>query len=256
MADNSENSKGAALVIGGSGGLGSAICRTLASEWDGIFFTYNANRDAASTLHAELLKDCEAEYAAVDLRNADSIHGGVTKAIEHFGTIGTVVFAGGATIQQPYVADIAQQQWDQVIDIELAGFTRLVGEVIPMFRRQQGGTLVSVVSFANYHFPPGDALSAVPKAAIEMLVKAIAREEGRHGIRANSVAPGIINAGLGDVFQQTLFTAEIWESQRKRVPLKRFGEADEVADCVAFLASDRSRYITGQTIIVDGGLHL
>ena len=167
-----------------------------------------------------------------------------------------MVFAAGAKILQPYVADITAQEWDGVIQDELMGFTHLVREILPIFRRQGGGALVSVVSFATYHFPPGDALSAVPKAAIEMLGKAIAREEGRYGIRANAVAPGIINAGLGDEFQKTLFNPEIWRGQRNRVPLKRFGEADEVADAVAFLASDQARYITGQTIIVDGGLHL
>jgi len=70
------------------------------------------------------------------------------------------------------------------------------------------------------------------------------------------VAPGIINAGLGDAFQKTLFTPEIWEAQRKRVPLKKFGEGEDIAEAVAFLASERSKYITGQTIIVDGGLSL
>jgi NAD(P)-dependent dehydrogenase (short-subunit alcohol dehydrogenase family) len=89
-----------------------------------------------------------------------------------------------------------------------------------------------------------------------MLCKAIAREEGRNGIRANTVAPGIINAGLGEQFQQSLFTPKIWDDQRRRVPLKRFGEAAEVADAVVYLASERASYVTGQTIVVDGGLRL
>jgi NAD(P)-dependent dehydrogenase (short-subunit alcohol dehydrogenase family) len=89
-----------------------------------------------------------------------------------------------------------------------------------------------------------------------MLCRAVAREEGRYGIRANVVAPGIINAGLGEQFQQQLFSPEVWEGQRKRVPLRRFGEAEEIAEAVAFLASRRSAYITGQTLIVDGGLRL
>jgi NAD(P)-dependent dehydrogenase (short-subunit alcohol dehydrogenase family) len=123
-------------------------------------------------------------------------------------------------------------------------------------RRQGGGTLVAITSFAIYSFPPGDAISAVPKAGIEMLCRAIAREQGRHAIRANAVAPGIINAGLGEQFQRKLFSPKVWQGQRKRVPLKRFGEAKEVAEAVAFLATERSSYVTGQTIIVDGGLRL
>jgi NAD(P)-dependent dehydrogenase (short-subunit alcohol dehydrogenase family) len=136
------------------------------------------------------------------------------------------------------------------------GFTRVVRAVLPLMRAQGGGTIVAIGSFATYSFQPGDALSAVPKAAIEMLCRAVAREEGRYGIRANVVAPGIINAGLGEQFQQTLFAPQVWEGQRKRVPLRRFGEAEEVAEAVAFLASKRSAYITGQTLGVDGGLRV
>lgn len=255
MTDINSNT-GAALVIGGSGGLGTAICQAMAREWNAVYFTYHSNIDAATALKSELSTTCPTECGPMDLRNEDSIKAAIEHAQQAVGPIGTVIFASGATIEQPYVADIMQSEWDQVFDIELSGFTRLVRSVIPLFREQKKGSIVSVVSFAPYHFPPGDALSAVPKAGIEVLCRAIAREEGRNGIRANSVAPGIINAGLGNVFQEKLFTPEIWKDQRKRVPLKRFGEADEVAECVAFLASDKSRYVTGQTIIIDGGLHL
>jgi NAD(P)-dependent dehydrogenase (short-subunit alcohol dehydrogenase family) len=248
--------QGAAFVIGGSGGLGSAICRALAQEWDGLYFTYHSNEQAARELQQDISEGCQVAYGAVDLRDAGSIETALAQATDRFGKLGTVVFAGGVAIEQPYVADIRQAQWDEVFDVELAGFTRLVRAAIPVLRSQGGGNLVAVVSFAPYHFPPGDALSAVPKAAIEVLCRAIAREEGRNGIRANSVAPGIINAGLGNAFQEKLFTPEVWAEQRRRVPLKRFGESREIADCVAFLASDRASYVTGQTIIVDGGLQL
>jgi 2-hydroxycyclohexanecarboxyl-CoA dehydrogenase len=247
---------GAAFVIGGSGGLGSAICRSLAQEWDSLYFTYHSNEQAARELEQDIGKTCQIAFGAVDLRDAGSIEAALAEATDRFGKLGTIVFAGGVAIEQPYVADIVQSQWDEVFNVELAGFTRLVRAAIPLLRADGGGNLVAVVSFAPYHFPPGDALSAAPKAAIEVLCRAIAREEGRNGIRANSVAPGIINAGLGNTFQETLFTPEIWEEQRRRVPLKRFGESREIADCVAFLASERASYISGQTIIVDGGLQL
>jgi NAD(P)-dependent dehydrogenase (short-subunit alcohol dehydrogenase family) len=247
---------GAAVVIGGTGGLGSAICRRLAAEWDGLFFSYRSRRAAARRLQQELSQHCTAACASIDLRDPRSISAGLEVALERFGSLGTVVFACGANIRQPYVADITSREWRTVIETELLGFTNLVSAVIPVLRRQGGGTLVAITSFATYSFPPGDALSAVPKAGMEMLCRAIAREEGRHAIRANAVAPGIINAGLGEVFQRKLFSPQVWRGQRKRVPLKRFGEAAEVAEAVAFLASGRSSYITGQTIIVDGGLRL
>jgi NAD(P)-dependent dehydrogenase (short-subunit alcohol dehydrogenase family) len=190
------------------------------------------------------------------MRSAESIKNGISQAQQLNTPIGTAVFASGARIEQPYVADIEDEQWEEVFDIELKGFTRLVRAILPVFRQQKAGSLVSVVSFAPYHFPPGDALSAVPKAGIEVLCRAIAREEGRNGIRANSVAPGIIDAGLGTAFMETLYSPDVWEKQRKRVPLKRFGKGEEIANAVAFFASPESSYITGQTIIVDGGLSL
>jgi NAD(P)-dependent dehydrogenase (short-subunit alcohol dehydrogenase family) len=247
---------GTVFVVGGSGGLGSAICRCLAREWGAVCFTYHRNVEAARSLQAELGERTESDFCQLDLSSSTSIEAAFAYARERFGDLGSVVFAGGTSIPQPFVVDIAAAQWADVINVELLGFTRLVKEVIPQFRARGGGTLVAVTSFAPYHFPPGDALSAVPKAGIEVLCRAIAKEEGRFGIRANSVAPGIVNAGLGQQFQQSLFTPEVWDAQRKRVPLKRFGEGNEIAEAVGFLAGSRSGYITGQTLIVDGGLSL
>jgi NAD(P)-dependent dehydrogenase (short-subunit alcohol dehydrogenase family) len=251
-----EATAGAACVIGGTGGLGKAICRCLARDWEAVVFTYRSRPVEAAALERELSAHCRASSLPVDVRDPDSITTALRTAHEAFGSVGTVIFAAGVNILQPYVAEITQQQWEDVVQTELMGFTHLVRAAIPLFRAQGGGTIVAIGSFATYSFPPGDALSAVPKAAIEMLCKAVAREEGRNGIRANVVAPGIINAGLGEQFQRQLFGPQIWEGQRKRVPLKRFGEAVEVAEAVAFLASKKSAYITGQTIVVDGGLRL
>ena len=255
MTHNTKNS-GTAVVFGGSGGLGSAICHRLAQDWDNVFFTYNRNEDKARALNEALSTRTNSAFCAVYIRNADSIANGISQAQKLNPQIGAVVFASGARIDQPFVADIEEEQWEEVFDIELKGFTRLVKAILPVFRQQGGGSLVSVVSFAPYHFPPGDALSAVPKAGIEVLCRAIAREEGRNGIRANSVAPGIIDAGLGSAFMASLYSPEIWQKQRKRVPLKRFGKGEDVASAVAFFASPESSYITGQTIIVDGGMSL
>jgi NAD(P)-dependent dehydrogenase (short-subunit alcohol dehydrogenase family) len=247
---------GAAFVIGGTGGLGQAVCRCLSKEWEAVFFTYRSRGSEAAALQGELSANCAAACAPVDVRDYESVAAALRDAKERFGAVGAVIFAAGVSILQPYVADIMHQQWEDVVQTELIGFTHVVRAAIPLLRAQGGGAIVAIGSFATYSFPPGDALSAVPKAAIEMLCRAVAREEGRHSIRANVVAPGIINAGLGEEFQQKLFAPEVWEGQRKRVPLKRFGEADEVAEAVAFLASKKSAYITGQTIVVDGGLRL
>ena len=116
------------------------------------------------------------------------------------GALGAVVFAGGVAIEQPFVSTIVEAQWRQVIEVELIGFTRVVAAAIPVLRASGGGSITAISSVANYCYPPGDALSSVPKAAIESLCRAVAKEEGRAGIRANAVAPGIIDAGLGAQF--------------------------------------------------------
>lgn len=247
-------SRGAAFVVGGSGGLGRAICRALAEEWDGIAIGYRSNAVRAEALATDL--PCPALAVCCDLSNAASVRNAMADAAAHFDTIGSVIFASGVEIGQPFVSQIAEDQWREVIEVELIGFTRVVAASLPLFRAQGHGNFVSVVSVATTTFPPGDALSAVPKAAIEVLGRALAKEEGRYNIRANMVAPGIIDAGLGAAFLKDLYSPEIWESQRKRIALQRFGQDRDIADAVAFLASQKAKYITGQTLIVDGGFSL
>jgi 2-hydroxycyclohexanecarboxyl-CoA dehydrogenase len=238
-----------AFVVGGSGGLGSAICRALAIEWDHVVVGYGRSRDKAEALATEI---GNASAVHADLTDVESLNA----AINSVPNIGTMVFASGVAIGQPFVSKIGEDQWREVIETEVIGLTRVVSATLPHFRAQGGGNFVIIVSVANTAYPPGDALSAVPKAAMESLGRAIAKEEGRYNIRANMVAPGIIDAGLGSTFLQDLYTPEIWETQRKRIALQRFGTGTEIAETAAFLASDRARYITGQTIIVDGGFSL
>lgn len=248
--------EGAAFVVGGSGGLGRAICHALADEFEAVYFTYRSNRAAAETLGLELADKAPTGHAPCDLTDAGSVASAFHAAVDRFGTIPAVVLASGAHIAQPYVSQIGEAQWLDVIQTELLGFIRLVTVALPVFRMQKQGAFVSLSSVATVSYPPGDALSAVPKAGVEMLSRAIAKEEGRYGVRANCVAPGIIDAGLGEVFLKDLYTPQIWEAQRKKIALQRFGSAEEVADVVAFLATARSRYVTGQTIMADGGFHL
>lgn len=239
-----------AFVVGGSGGLGSAIARALAPDWSRVVIGYRSGRDRAEAIAAEIGPG--ASVARCDLSDAAS----VASAIGGSADLDAVVFAGGVPIGQPFVSTIGEAEWREVIETELIGFTRVVSAALPVLRANGGGAIVAVSSVANYSYPPGDALSSVPKAAIESLCRAVAKEEGRANIRANAVAPGIIDAGLGANFLKDLYSPEVWETQRRRIALRRFGSAEEIAAAVAFLASDRARYITGQTLVVDGGFSL
>ena len=247
---------GGAFVVGGTGGLGRAACHALARDWPGVAIGYRSKQDVAEAIAGDLPPGCTGLPVACDLSDNTSIEAALAAAREAFGGIGTVVFAGGVAIGQPFVSRIGESDWREVIETELIGLTRVVRAALPIFREQGGGSFVIVVSVANYCFPPGDALSSVPKAAMEALGRAVAKEEGKFGIRANMIAPGIIDAGLGNHFLRTLYSPEVWEAQKKSVALRRFGSGEEVAEAIAFLASDRARYITGQTLIVDGGFSL
>ncbi|WP_068070413.1 SDR family NAD(P)-dependent oxidoreductase [Novosphingobium lentum] len=242
------------LVIGGSGGLGAAICRALAPEWGGVVVGYRSGLEAAQSVAAAL--GGKGTTVSCDLADSGSVAAAIATANVGEMPLGGIVFAGGVAIDQPFVSTITEPQWRQVFEIELIGFTRVVAAAIPVLRANGGGSITAISSVANYSYPPGDALSSVPKAAVESLCRAVAKEEGRAGIRANAVAPGIIDAGLGATFLTDLYSPEVWDAQRRRIALRRFGSADDIADAAAFLASDRARYITGQTLIVDGGFSL
>ncbi|MAF29630.1 MAG: short-chain dehydrogenase [Croceicoccus sp.] len=245
-----------AFVIGATGGLGRACAHALAQDFDGIALSYRSNKSAAEELATQLPEFCEGWPVPCDLTEPVSVSSAVAAASDHFGRIDAVVFASGVAIEQPFVSRIEEPQWREVIETELLGLMRVVAAALPVFRQQGSGNFVIVVSVANYTFPPGDALSSVPKAGMEALGRAIAKEEGKFGIRANMVAPGIIDAGLGAELVKRLYTPEIWEQQKKTIALRRFGNGEDVAEAVRFLASDRASYITGQTIIVDGGFSL
>ncbi len=245
-----------ALIVGATGGLGQAAAMALAEDFNGLALTYRSSRAKVEKLCASLPASCKGWPVSCDLADPASVKSAIADASAKLGSIEALVFASGVAIEQPFVSQIEESQWREVIETELIGLTRVVAEILPVFRAQKHGNLVIVVSVANYTSPPGDALSSVPKAGMEALGRAIAKEEGKFGIRANMVAPGIIDAGLGTHFLQTLYSPEVWEQQKKAIALRRFGTGQEVAEAVRFLASERSAYITGQTVIVDGGFSL
>ncbi|NKE66111.1 SDR family oxidoreductase [Ramlibacter sp. RBP-2] len=244
------------LVVGASGALGQAICDRLADDGYHLLVTYRNNSAATEALQPRLADRVTVSTVQLDLTDEDSV-AAARGFVETRGMpLHGVVFASGVNIEQPWVADASMAQWRAVVETELLGFAALAHHFIPLLRAAGGGAVVCVSTFANYAHQLGDALSSVPKAGVESLMRSIALEYGRYGVRANAVAPGIINAGLGAEFQRKFHTPEAWEGIRKKVPMRRFGEADDIARAVRFLISPDSGYITGNTLIVDGGMHL
>lgn len=242
-----------AFVAGGSGALGGAICRRLAGAYD-IAISYRSNADSAERLADELRAEGHvANIYRAELLNGEEVAGTLAQATSG-GLLKVLVYASGPMIDQKYFSQVDYPEWSKTAGAETEAFFMLMRHALPLLRAANGAAVVAVTSFATTRVVPGDVLSAVPKAAIEMLVRQISREEGRFRIRANCVGPGIIDAGLGIYTQKKSYTPEIWDAQRASVPLRRFGTADDIASAVAFLASDDASYITGQLINVDGGM--
>nr|WP_295469338.1 SDR family oxidoreductase [Mesorhizobium sp.] len=250
-------SRGVAIVAGGSGGIGSAICRELAQAGSDIVFTYRSNAAAAEHVSADIrAAGRTAESFPLALEDADATAAFVRGVIERWGSVHSLVYAAGPKLEFAYASAIAPAEWKRVMDVDVNGCFNLISAIVPYLRAQRGGSIVSLITPAVDRYPVQDILSAAPKAAIEILMRGIAKEEGRYGLRANSVGPGFIDAGLGHDMLARPGYEEFAEGLRKGLPLKRFGTAKDVANAVVFLLSSKASYITGQSLSVDGGLQI
>lgn len=250
--------KGAALIVGGSGGIGKYVCREFAKAGSDVALTYHSKKDIANELAEELRAlGCNASVHQLTLGDARSVDSVVEAAASEHLRLHTVVVGAASLAEQVLIADITREQWQRVIDQDLNGFFNVVQATLPRLRAGGGGSYVHLGSAGCLSWPPRDVMSVAPKAAIEALVTGIAREEGVHGIRANSVLLGVIEAGMFlELSRQGVFDDAWVAAVQKDLALKRFGQPEEVAHAVVFLASDQAAYVTGQRIAVAGGYGL
>ena len=248
---------GVALVIGGSGGIGQAICERLAAHGADVALTYRTNRAKAEAT-AAMVRDLgrRAEIFALALEDAQAAGRVADDVVAQFGKIHTVVYASGPDIPQLFISQIDPKEWRRVIDADVNGFFHLVHATLPHVRKDGGGSFIAITTAAVRRYAPRDVLSSAPKAAVEDVMKGIAREEGRFGVRANAVALGVIETGLFLRFIGRDLDERSIAAMRANTALKRFGTAREVADAVTFLASARAGFITGQVLTVDGGFEI
>jgi NAD(P)-dependent dehydrogenase (short-subunit alcohol dehydrogenase family) len=243
---------GAAVIIGGSGGIGRAVCAAFARAGSDVVFTYRSNEQVARELSEMIVASGRRALALkLDLANRVESRAAIDRAAAEFGRIHTLVIAGGADVSMTYTADINPDEWDRTIAGDLTGSYNVLMPAIPHMRAK-GGSVLAMTSAGLLRHPPKDILSVVPKAGIEALVRGVAREEGRHGIRANSIALGVIDAGLFKRLGERL-TPQFIEAMKRNTALRRFGAAEEVADLALFLCSSKAAFITGQSIALDGG---
>lgn len=237
-----------ALVTGGSRGLGAAICKRLASQGLGIIINYHSNETAAQEV-AEFIrsKGGVADLLPFDVSNEQSVDTALEKWEEAHPSDRITVLVNNAGIREDNLLIFMQtEQWHKVISTTLDGFFYVTRRVLKGMLTKRHGRIINIASLSGLKGLPGQANYSAAKAALIGATKALAQEVAPRKVTVNAVAPGFIKSDMTKDLDE--------DSLKKTVPLGRFGEADEVAALVAFLASDDSAYITGETISINGGI--
>jgi len=244
---------GAAVVTGGTGGLGAAVCRLLAERGSDVALTYNKKAVAAAELVDELVAlGRRARAWPVDLVDEEATAAFLGEVVDDFGGIHTLVHAAGPHIPQLHLSRVSPDLYRENLEGEAVGFYNVAHHALPHLRASKG-SIVAITTAATRRYPVRDGLSSGTKGAVEAVVRALAAEEGRFGIRANCVGPGMMTDGMA---QRLMASGDLddaaLEITLRNIPLRRFGDAVDIAEAVCFLASDRADFISGQMLDVDG----
>ena len=235
-----------AVVTGGSRGIGKAICLKFAENGADIAFLYAGNTVKAEETLKELEKlGVKAKAYQCDVADADAVAAVVKEIVKDFGGIHNLVNNAGIT-KDKLVPMMKAADFDAVVDTNLKGTFYMIKGVYPLFLKQKGGKIINISSVSGLMGNPGQANYSASKAGVVGLTKSVAKELAGRGICCNAIAPGFISTEMTENLENNAL--------KDAIPMKRFGDAEEVAKLALFLASEHSDYITGEIIRIDGGL--
>ena len=238
-----------ALITGAGRGLGKCIAKWLAELGANIVINdIEASADADKTTAELVSGGADAICLKGDVRNYEEVKNIIKKTLDKFEKIDILINNAGITRDGPLTL-MSEQSWDDVMDINLKGAFNMIKAASRPMMKARGGAIVNMASVVGVMGNAGQANYSASKAGLIGLTKTTAKELSSRGIRCNAVAPGFISSPMTDKL-----TDEVKGEYFKAIPLGRFGEAEDVADVVAFLASDLAKYVTGQVVHVDGGL--
>ena len=233
-----------ALVTGGSRGIGAAISRELVRAGAKVAINYRAGQEAAEEVAGEI----GGLAIQADVSNPEEVKALIERVEGELGDIDAVVNNAGIT-RDTLIARMTDDDWEMVIDTNLRGTFNTCRAVSRKMLRRRAGSIVNLSSVVGVHGNPGQANYAASKAGIIGLTKALARELGSRGVRVNAIAPGYISTELTNVLSE-----EARGLILQNTPLGRLGEPEDIAGAVRFLCSDEAAFITGEVLLVDGGL--
>lgn len=239
-----------AVISGATRGIGAAIAKELAQEGANISFNYAKSVEEAAKLEADLKKlGVNAKGFQADIKDYAAVQNWIKQTLELFGNTIDIVVPNAGIIRDKALALMQPEDWLEVINTNLIGTINLCRCCVYTLVKQKSGQIICISSVTGLAGMPRQTNYAASKAGIIGFAKSLAKEVASYGIRVNVVAPGFIEtemlAGLKEEYKVKVL---------EQIPLGRLGKADEVAKTVKFLASDKAGYITGQTIVIDGGL--
>ncbi len=238
------------LITGGSRGIGAGIAEYFASQGHDVVITYRSSAAKAENLAADLSSrfGIRALALSCDVSDFQSSKDCVEKAREFLGGLDVLVNNAGIT-KDTNLMTMSEDQWNDVIDTNLSGTFNICRAAIVGFLRQRSGRLINISSVAGLVGIPGQCNYAASKAGIMGFSRALANGCGARGVPVNVVAPGFIDTDMTDALSE-----KYRDGMTKKIPLRRFGQVEEVASMVHYLTTEPASYITGQVFVIDGGL--